>query len=99
MNSKQPALSQTDLDRVVEMAWEDRTPFDAIESQFGLNEQQVIEVMRQEMKPTSFRMWRARVQGRKTKHAAKSPLFEEGADARFRSNSQRVITHNKLSKR
>ena len=99
MSTKQPILSQTDLDRVIEMAWEDRTPFDAIEAQFGLSEQQVIEVMRQEMKASSFRMWRARVQGRKTKHAAKSPMGEEGGDPRFRSKSQRVITHNKISKR
>ena len=99
MNPNQLPLSQTDLDRVVEMAWEDRTPFDAIETQFGLSEQAVIEVMRQEMKASSFRMWRARVQGRKTKHTAKSPLLDEGGQARFRSKSQRVITHNKLSKR
>ncbi|MEZ0541765.1 TIGR03643 family protein [Fibrella arboris] len=99
MNTNQPILSQIDLDRVVEMAWEDRTPFDAIEGQFGLSEQQVIEVMRHEMKAASFRMWRARVQGRKTKHAAKSPVFEEGSEPRFRSKSQRTITHNKLSKR
>ncbi|XWW47167.1 TIGR03643 family protein [Fibrella sp. USSR17] len=99
MNTNKPTLSQIDLDRVVEMAWEDRTPFDAIEAQFGLTEQQVIEVMRLEMKASSFRMWRERVQGRKTKHVAKSPIFEEGSDPRFRSKSQRVITHNKLSKR
>lgn len=99
MNATPPLLSQTDLDRVVEMAWEDRTPFDAIGAQFGLSEQQVIEVMRQEMKASSFRMWRARVQGRKTKHVAKSPLFSENDTPRFRSKSQRTITHNKLSKR
>ena len=99
MNTNQPILTQIDLDRVVEMAWEDRTPFDAITTQFGLSEQQVIEVMRQEMKASSFRMWRARVQGRKTKHTAKSPLFDEGSDPRFRSKSQRTITGNKLSKR
>ena len=99
MNTNQPPLSQTDLDRVIEMAWEDRTPFDAIETQFGLSEQQVIDVMRQEMKASSFRMWRARVQGRKTKHTAKSPIVDEGGEPRFRSKSQRTITHNKLSKR
>ena len=99
MQTDQPVLSQPDLDRVVEMAWEDRTPFDAIQAQFGLSEQQVIDLMRQEMKPSSFRMWRARVQGRKTKHAARSPLLDEGADPRFRSKSQRLITRNKLSKR
>jgi uncharacterized protein (TIGR03643 family) len=99
MNTTQQPLSQADLDRVVEMAWEDRTPFDAIEAQFGLTEKQVIDVMRLEMKASSFRMWRARVQGRKTKHTAKSPMVEEGGDPRFRSKSQRIITHNKISKR
>lgn len=99
MNTNQPPLSPVDLDRIIEMAWEDRTPFDAIETQFGLSEQQVIAVMRQEMKASSFRMWRARVQGRKTKHIAKSPQADEGGEPRFRSKSQRTITHNKLSKR
>ena len=99
MNADKQPLSPEDTDRIIEMAWEDRTPFDAIQAQFGLSEQQVIEVMRKEMKASSFRMWRARVQGRKTKHAAKSPMGEEGEDARFRSKSQRVISHNKLSKR
>lgn len=89
------ALTDTDIDRVVEMAWEDRTPFDAIQAQFGLSEQDVIEVMRQQMKPASWRMWRARVQGRATKHTALSAVD----DARFKSKQQRTVTHNKLSKR
>ena len=59
-----------ELDRIIEMAWEDRTSFEAIEYQFGLSEQEVIELMRQEMKASSFRMWRKRVSGRKTKHGA-----------------------------
>ena len=59
-----------ELDRIIEMAWEDRTTFEAIEYQFGLSEQEVIELMRQEMKASSFRMWRKRVSGRKTKHGA-----------------------------
>lgn len=62
-------LSEEDASRVVEMAWEDRTPFEAIEMQFGLNEQQVITLMRKNMKPRSFRLWRKRVTGRQTKHA------------------------------
>lgn len=62
-------LNDIQIDRIIEMAWEDRTPFDAILLQFGLKEQQVITLMRREMKPTSFKMWRARVQGRKTKHS------------------------------
>ena len=70
-------LTTEDIDRIIEMAWEDRTPFDAIEMQFGLKEQKVIELMRREMKASSFRMWRARVQGRGTKHLKKRN-FEEG---------------------
>ncbi|MEN9656506.1 MAG: hypothetical protein RL311_1493, partial [Bacteroidota bacterium] len=58
-------LTDIEKDRVIEMAWEDRTTFDAILLQFGLKEQEVIDLMRTEMKPSSFRMWRARVQGRK----------------------------------
>jgi uncharacterized protein (TIGR03643 family) len=54
--------------RVIEMAWEDRTPFEAIEAQFGLNEQAVVALMRAQMKPASFRMWRGRMRGRTTKH-------------------------------
>ena len=65
-------LPSEDLDRIIEMAWEDRTPFEAIESQFGLSEPQVIVVMRQQMKASSFKLWRKRVSGRKTKHAATS---------------------------
>ena len=61
-------LTELDIDRIIEMAWEDRTTFDAILLQFGLKEQEVIDLMRKEMKASSFRMWRARVQGRKTKH-------------------------------
>lgn len=88
-------LSTEDIDRIVEMAWEDRTPFDAIEIQFGVNEQEVIQLMRREMKASSFRMWRERVQGRKTKHLAKAP---DDMD-RFKCNLQRKITMNKISKR
>ena len=61
-------LSEEDVSRIVEMAWEDRTPFEAIELQFGLNESQTIELMRANMKASSFKMWRERVSGRKTKH-------------------------------
>ncbi len=88
-------LSPEDIDRVIEMAWEDRTPFDAIETQFGLSEKEVIDLMRREMKPSSWRMWRARVQGRATKHSARS-----AADIHtFKATRQRQITHNKVSKR
>ena len=57
-----------DLSRIIEMAWEDRTPFEAIQREFGLNESAVIRLMRQNMKPSSFKLWRERVAGRKTKH-------------------------------
>lgn len=89
------ALTEADIDRIIEMAWEDRTPFDAIEAQFSLSEQEVIALMRREMKPSSWRMWRARVQGRPTKHAARSTVD----DARFKSNQQRAVTLNKITKR
>ena len=63
-------LDAAGISRVVEMAWEDRTAFEAIEAQFGLNEAAVIALMRRELKPSSFRMWRKRVTGRQTKHVA-----------------------------
>ena len=66
-------LSDADVSRIVEMAWEDRTTFEAIEIQFGLNESAVIDLMRSHMKPSSFRMWRKRMKGRVTKHAALRP--------------------------
>ena len=65
-----PPLSDVDVSRIIEMAWEDRTPFDAIEHNYGLNEPQVIELMRLQLKGASFRLWRRRVTGRKTKHRA-----------------------------
>lgn len=65
-----PAMSPSDISRVIEMAWEDRTPFEAIEMQFGLNESAVIELMRRELRRPSFKLWRARVMARATKHAA-----------------------------
>lgn len=63
-------LSDADVSRIVEMAWEDRTTFDAIDAQFGLNESAVVALMRSHMKRSSFRMWRKRMAGRVTKHAA-----------------------------
>ncbi|WP_264510753.1 TIGR03643 family protein [Flavobacterium sp. N1719] len=88
-------LTEEQIDRIIEMAWEDRTPFEAITYQFGLSEQETITLMRREMKPSSFRMWRARVQGRATKHAHKRV---NGID-RFKCTLQRQITGNKISKR
>ena len=65
-------LSSGEIDRVIEMAWEDRTTFEAIEFQFGLPEAEVIALMRSELKPGSFRAWRKRVSGRRTKHGSTS---------------------------
>jgi len=62
------AMYPVDPDRVIEMAWEDRTPFEAIKTVYGLDEQGVIDLMQQQLKPSSFRLWRKRVSGRKTKH-------------------------------
>ena len=70
-------LDETQVSRVIEMAWEDRTPFGAIEHSYGLNEAGVIKLMRQELKPSSFRLWRQRVSNRATKHQAKRE-FEVG---------------------
>jgi len=88
-------LSVIEIDRIIEMAWEDRTTFDSILMQFGLKEQEVIALMRTEMKASSFRMWRERVQGRKTKHE-KLRNFQEG---RFKCSRQRQINNNKIAKR
>lgn len=88
-------MTDKDLDRIIEMAWEDRTTFDAIQFQFGLKEQEVINLMRREMKPSSFRLWRKRVSGRATKHEAKR-TFVKG---RFKCSRQKSISNNKVSKR
>lgn len=63
-------LDPADLSRVIEMAWEDRTPFEAIEAQFGLRQDDVIALMRQELKSTAFISWRKRTRGQQTKHRA-----------------------------
>lgn len=88
-------LNDRDLDRVIEMAWEDRTPFEIIELQFGLTEKQVIILMRRTMKRSSFKMWRARVQGRKTKHLR----LRKKSVQRFKCSRQRTISYNKIAKR
>ncbi|MDB9526068.1 TIGR03643 family protein [Oscillatoria sp. CS-180] len=85
MGKSLPELSSADRNRIIEMAWEDRTPFDAIELQFGLKEKDVITLMRREMKPSSFRMWRKRVSGRQTKHRQQRDFFA----GRFRSANQK----------
>lgn len=89
------SLTEEDVDRIIEMAWEDRTSFDAIERQFNVPEKDVIQLMRQEMKPRSWKNWRVRVQGRTTKHDKKRVDDVE----RFKCNRQRQITLNKISKK
>ena len=89
------ALSDITIDRIIEMAWEDRTTFEAIHFQFNLKEQEVIDLMRREMKLKSFKMWRKRVQGRKTKHE-KLREFDKG---RFKCSRQKSISNNSISKR
>ena len=88
-------LTEAQIDRIIEMAWEDRTPFEAITYQFGLSEQETITLMRREMKPSSFRMWRKRTNGRDTKHAE----LRSAGVTRFKCSLQKTITLNKISKR
>ena len=80
-----PNLDSETIDRILEMAWEDRTPFEAIALQYGLQEPQVIELMRQQMQASSFKMWRKRVCGRKTKHLKQRDFIS----GRFRSDNQK----------
>ena len=93
LNSNNFTIAQ--IDRIIEMAWEDRTPFDAIKFQFGLTESDVKALMKKELKFKSYILWRKRVENCKTKHVAKRV---EGID-RFKCNLQRSITNNKISKR
>ncbi len=88
-------LENEDINRIIEMAWEDRTPFDAIKFQFGLSEADVKALMKKELKFSSYKLWRERVENCKTKHAKKRV---DGID-RFQCNLQRSITNNKISKR
>lgn len=89
-------LNEIEIDRIIEMAWEDRTPFDAIYVQFGLPESDVIRLMRSQLKRSSFNLWRKRVNsGVSQKHRMKrNPEIN-----RFKCALQRQITHNKISKR
>ncbi len=89
-------MEQKDIDRIIEMAWEDRTPFEAIEFQFGFSEANVIALMRKELKRSSFNLWRRRVNsGVSQKHAQKRNFDI----SRFKCNLQRTISLNKISKR
>ncbi len=94
--SKNLPTNPVEIDRIIEMAWEDRTPFEAIFFQFGLSESKVIELMRRELKASSFRLWRKRVnEGVSQKHAK----LREPSINRFRCARQRTISNNKISKR
>ena len=76
---------RTETSRIIEMAWEDRTTFDSIKDQFGISESEVIKIMRKNMKRSSFKMWRKRVSGRKTKHK----LSSQSLTPRFKSYNQK----------
>ena len=91
---KDRTFTAEEIDRIIEMAWEDRTPFEAIQHQFGLKEEEVIRLMRKELKEKSFKRWRQRVQGRQTKHGK---LRSEDT-LRFKSSRQRNISGNRISK-
>ena len=89
-------LNSIQIDRIIEMAWEDRTPFEAILFQFGLKEKDVIKIMRGNLKESSFKRWRKRVNsGVSQKHLKKrNPEIN-----RFKCSRQKSITGNKISKR
>jgi uncharacterized protein (TIGR03643 family) len=89
-------FTNIELDRIIEMAWEDRTPFEAIKSQFYINESDVIAIMRKELKRSSFNLWRKRVND---KVSMKHLNLRNEEIKRFKCNRQRQISHNKISKR
>ncbi|SHH77781.1 TIGR03643 family protein [Flavobacterium defluvii] len=95
MNTKFSSFSVLELDRIIEMAWEDRTTFDAIKFQFNLSEADVKALMKKELKFSSYKLWRRRVENCKTKHAAKRSAKID----RFKCSRQRAISNNKISKR
>lgn len=89
-------LTERDIDRIIEMAWEDRTSFEAIYAQFNTREKDVIRIMRRELKPSSFKLWRKRVNsGVSIKHQAK----RNASVQRFKCTRQKAISQNKISKR
>lgn len=88
-------LTAEDVNRIIEMAWEDRTPFDAIFYQFGLTEDRVKALMKKELKFSSYTLWRTRVENCSTKHAKK----RNDGISRFKCSRQRAISSNKISKR
>ncbi|AZB26726.1 MULTISPECIES: TIGR03643 family protein [Chryseobacterium] len=89
-------LNTQEIDRIIEMAWEDRTPFEAIHFQFGISESEVIELMRLELKASSFKLWRKRVNsGVSQKHLKK----RSKEISRFKCSRQKIISNNRISKR
>jgi uncharacterized protein (TIGR03643 family) len=89
-------MERIDIDRVIEMAWEDRTPFEAIEIQFGLSESETIKLMRSELKRNSFNLWRKRVNS----GVSQKYLMKRSTDMkRFKCSMQKTISMNKISKR
>ena len=84
-------LTEREVDRIIQMCWEDRTPFDAIKNQFKISEKEIISVMRNNLKEKSFLNWRKRGDNRKTKHNALSDSDKK----RFKSKSQRQISFNR----
>ena len=87
--------SLEEIDRIIEMGWEDRTPFEAIFNQFDINEKELIALMRNNLKKSSFKLWRERVSGRKTKYSK----LRKNSVNRFKCKLQRNISNNKISKR
>ena len=88
-------FTEREIDRIIEMAWEDRTTFESIYYQFKISEEEVIEIMRLKLQASSYKPWRKRVKGRKTKHLKLRP----NEIGRFKSSRQRSISNNKISKR
>lgn len=88
-------LTEKEIDRIIEMAWEYRAPFEAIHFQFDIKERDVVKLMRRHCKKTSFRLWRKRMKNRNTKHTTLRATYIN----RFKCNRQRTISLNKISKR
>jgi uncharacterized protein (TIGR03643 family) len=88
-------LSEIEKDRIIDRAWEDRTPFEAILFQFNITEKEVIMLMKREMTLKNWKKWRARVQGRRTKHSS----LRDDNGFRFKSSRQKQISGNRISKR
>lgn len=93
---KMKEMSEIEIDRIIEMAWEDRTPFEAIEIQFEISEKEIIKLMRTKLKKSSFKLWRKRVHSR----VSQKHLHKRNPDiSRFKCSRQRMISNNRISKR